>query len=265
MHLLYTDEVNIDPRDSRFFIYGGVVVRSENALELSQGIDEIRARYGYKPDEHLKFNTVERPSQITAESHRQAKKDLLVLAAEMEVTLLTSFILHSIATSPDEARLNEINRVCYHFDRFLGEKDSHGLVLVDRFTSTDLVRHLQEKFSYGILGFPSAPKYRLKHIVGYHVAAVGTSNLCSLVDVALGALRFAVNSASDERKREVKQVLMAQLAPLFPRDDSGLVSELGIFFSPRKIKITKYRTEYEELRAWLAAHGAEPRCLVGSP
>ncbi len=43
-----------------------------------------------------------------------AKRELMEAAARHDVKLIVSMILHSIATSPEDARLNEINRVCYH-------------------------------------------------------------------------------------------------------------------------------------------------------
>jgi hypothetical protein len=65
VQLLYADETNIDPKNTDFFVYGGVIIPGNTAGELSLAIDALRKAHGYKPDDLLKFNTVERPSHIT--------------------------------------------------------------------------------------------------------------------------------------------------------------------------------------------------------
>ena len=152
MHLLYTDEVNVNPQNSEFFIYAGVAVSDAAAQALSEEIGAIRQKLGYKPGDVLKFNTVERPTHIGPDAHREAKRLVMEGAAQHEVKLLASFILHSVATSPDEARRNEINRICFHFNCFLVREKDDGLVLVDPFTDSlgHLADHLREKFSVGL-------------------------------------------------------------------------------------------------------------------
>jgi hypothetical protein len=72
MHLLYTDEVNMNSENSEFFVYAGVAIPGDNAAGLSTDIDELRKRHGYKPGDLLKFNTVERPQHVPAEAHLNA-------------------------------------------------------------------------------------------------------------------------------------------------------------------------------------------------
>jgi hypothetical protein len=80
----------------------------------------------------LKFNTRERPRHISPEQHLEAKREVMEAAAEHGVKLIASFLLHNIAktTGVDEARRNEINRVCLHFNAYLHRVEDHGLVLV---------------------------------------------------------------------------------------------------------------------------------------
>jgi hypothetical protein len=49
VHLLYTDEVNMDPDNSEFFVYAGVSIPGENAAALHADIEALRKRNGYKP------------------------------------------------------------------------------------------------------------------------------------------------------------------------------------------------------------------------
>jgi hypothetical protein len=121
LHLLYTDEVNVDPENSEFFVYAGVAVPGENAAALSTDIEKLRRSNGYVPGDLLKFNTRERPRHISPEQHLEAKREVMEAAAEHGVKLIASFLLHNIAktTGVDEARRNEINRVCLHFNAYL--------------------------------------------------------------------------------------------------------------------------------------------------
>ena len=172
--------------------------------------------------------------------------------------LLTSLILHNVATSPDDARRKEINRVCYHFNCFLNRANTHGLVLVDRFEDKQIDAHLREKFSVGVTGLPYSPELRLERIVGFHYSAIGQSHFGSIVDIALGSLRFAINAfARDDAQRlPTARLLLGLLSPLFLREnDRGNVSELSIFFSPKVIKVDRYRAIYEGVKTFFAESG----------
>jgi hypothetical protein len=59
------------------------------------------------------------------------------------------------------------------------------------------------------------------------------------------------------RKAVVDQ-LLKQLSPLCLRDPSGTVSELCLFFSPKTIRVAKYRAEYEALSTLFADAGMKP-------
>jgi len=144
MYLLYTDETNVDPRSSDFFIYGGVSIDANQAASLSRKIDSLRQEYEYRPEDLLKFNTRKRPDTISRETHTEIKRRVIEEAAAHGAILFASFILHNIAASSEEARRKEINRVCFHFDKFLRERDEYGIVLIDSFDDSELRRILQE-------------------------------------------------------------------------------------------------------------------------
>jgi hypothetical protein len=88
LHLLYTDEVNVDPENSEFFVYAGVAVPGENAAALSTDIENLRRSNGYVPGDLLKFNTRERPRHISPEQHLEAKREVMDAAAEHGVKLI---------------------------------------------------------------------------------------------------------------------------------------------------------------------------------
>jgi hypothetical protein len=257
MHLLYTDETNLDPATSDFFTYAGIAVPSDAAGTLSKGIDDLRTHYGYGPNDLLKFNTKERPKHISADAHKNLKRDLMGAAVQNRVTLFASFIMHRVATSPADARRNEINRICFHFNCYLNRVNDHGLVLIDTFQDNLLSRFLREKFSVGLVGLPYSATYRLDRVLGFHLASIGSSNFCSIVDVVLGALRYSINARKDQAKSQVTQTLLAQLAPLAIRAPSGKVEEISFFFSPKTIRAPSYLKEYEALHSYFAQNGLD--------
>jgi hypothetical protein len=257
MHLLYTDETNVDPATSDFFAYAGVAIQGDNAGQLSRRIDAVRAANGYGPDDVLKFNTRERPAHVTPDAHREAKRQLLAEAANHGVKLFCSFILHRVATSPEQARLNEINRICLHFNYYLSRVQDYGLVLIDTFQDNSILGFLRQKFSVGLRGLPCSRTYRLDRVLGLHLASIGSSHFCSIVDVVIGSLRYCVNSRNDPQRRTVCQTLLAQLAPLVLRTTAGKAEELSVFFSPKTIRAPSYLREYQNLHAYLAAHGID--------
>lgn len=255
MHLLYTDEVNVDSRSSDFFIYGGVSVDANQAASLSGRIDLLRQEHGYRPEDLLKFNTRERPDTISPETHREIKAKVIEEAAAHGALLFASFILHKIAASPEEARRKEINRVCFHFDCFLRRQNEYGIVLFDTFTDKNLRQLLREKFSKGLSGLPYSDPYRLERVLGFHLASIGSSNFSSVVDIVLGSLRYAVNCLGDPSRQVIVQTLLSQLAPLCLKNDGGSVRELSLFFSPLKVRMPEYYVQYQKLRDFLTRNG----------
>lgn len=256
MYLFYTDESNLDPTKSDFFVYAGVAIPGQEAAALHADVEALRVRNGYQPLDQLKFTSNGRPNHVSAEQHLNAKRELMEAAARHNVRLITSMILHSIATSPEEARLNEINRVCFHFHAYLNGLNDSGIVLVDNFQGQGLANFLREKFGIGLRNMPYSKTLRLNRILGIHLSHIGFSHFCSLVDVALGSLRYAINERNNAAKVDIARALLAQLAPLFIRD-GGRVPEISLFFSPKIIIVDKYRAQYTQLRDFMANNGIE--------
>jgi len=257
MHLLYSDETNLNPAVSEFFTYAGVAIPVQFAGQLSAAIDQLRDQYGYKPEDLLKFNVKERPAHVTADAHREIKRRVMEEAARHGVKLFASLILHKIATSPDDARRNEINRVCYHFNCYLHRVDDIGLVLIDTFQDNMLARLLRQKFSVGLVGMPYSATLRLDRVLGFHLASIGSSNFCSVIDIVVGALRYAINARQTQSQLQVAQVLFSQLGPLCVKSAAGRIEEISVFFSPKIIKASSYLKIYQDLHGYLAQNGLD--------
>jgi len=84
LYLLYTDEVNVNPDNTEFFVYAGIAIPGDRAGQLSADIEKLRAKFGYRPKDILKFNTVERPRHIGSKVHREIKREVMKLTAEYE-------------------------------------------------------------------------------------------------------------------------------------------------------------------------------------
>lgn len=256
MYLLYCDESNLEKKDNDFFVYGGLVIEAQAAYSLSLAIEAIRQTAGIRPDYILKFNP--RPDNLSHKDFTDLKQAIIEAAISHGCIFLTSLILHNVATNPDNARRNEINRICYHFDCYLHRPQSHGLVLIDRFDDKQIDGHLREKFSIGVTGLPYSKKIRLERIIGFHYAAIGQSHFNSVTDIILGSFRFAVNAFTrqDMGRLTTAKHLLKTLSPLFFREDSvGRVSEISLFFSPKIIKIESYREMYSDLASFLSENG----------
>jgi hypothetical protein len=256
VYLLYCDESNLESKDNDFFVYGGFTIQAEAALSLSKAIETIRLDAGVPKDFVLKFNPG--PKHLNHQQFSALKQAVIEEARGHGCLFLTSLILHNVATSPDEARRNAINTICYHFDCYLNRPKSHGLVLIDRFDDRQIDGHLREKFSVGLTGMPYSKEMRLGRIVGYHYSAIGQSHFGSVIDILLGSFRFAVNAftRNETGKLSTASTLLALLAPMFFREGSNdRVSELSLFFSPKIVKSDKYRAMYESLREFLAQSG----------
>ena len=259
MHLLYCDETNLEERAGDFLLYGGLMVEGASAGELSAAIDGIRARHGVPRNYLLKFNPG--PSKFSHQRFIALKQDVLAAAREHGAKLLVYAVLHDIARSPDEARRNGISTVCFHFHCALNWiKGAPGLVLIDRFNDQGnlIDQHLRDKFTIGLTGMPYSAEMRLPNIVGFHYSAIGQSHFPSILDVAVGSLRFAVNALTrhQEQHMATARELLGLLSPMFWRAaPTGPVTELGFMFSPKVIKAAKYREKYQALKDFLTECG----------
>jgi hypothetical protein len=258
MRLLYCDESNLEERPGDFLIYGGLIVDGEKSLPFSREIDELRQRASVPKEYRLKFNPG--PDHLEHPAFLELKQQVIEAAVRHDAKLIVYLILHDVATDPDSARRNGINTVCFHFDCLLNRFGSPGLVLIDRFNDegNQIDPHLREKFSTGLTGMPYSTEMRLANIVGFHYSAIGQSNFPSVLDIILGSLRFAINAHTrgTDQHQTTARLLLGLLAPLFwsERQDNQ-ISELSLMFSPKVVRIDRYRSKYSTLKDFLSENG----------
>ena len=263
MYLLYCDESNMEERTGDFLLYAGISIPPSSTQILFEEIEKIRNYYKVSPDFSFKFNPG--PSNLTHAEFINLKQAVLEKAEEHGVRLFAYVVLHDIArkTGLDEARRNGINAVLYHFDCYLNRKSAIGMALLDRFNDAgnQIDGHVREKVAFGVKGLPYSKEKRLKNLVGVHYSAIGQSHFCSLVDIIVGSLRFAINvhSRSQQDMEPTAKALLQLLSPLFFREErdftSTKVSKLGFQFSPKNVRLAHFREKYIALHNFLLSNG----------
>lgn len=263
MHLLYCDESNMEERSGDFLVYAGIAIPPASAKALSEDIEACRGNMGIPRDFPMKFNPG--PDELSHSEFITLKQTVLKKAAEHGVRLFAYVVLHDIArkTGLDEARRNGVNAVLYHFDCYLNRKRDTGLVLLDRFNDegNKIDGHVREKVAVGVTGLPYSKEKRLRNLIGVHYSAIGQSHFCSLVDIVVGSLRFAINVHTRDQVKFEKTAgaLLNLLGPLFFREEgefaSEKVSEIGFQFSPKSVRLDHFREKYLGLHGFLASHG----------
>lgn len=263
MYLLYCDETNFEKVSGDFFVYGGVTVAPKAAASLDKSIETIRAKLTVPRDYVLKFNPG--PQNFSHQQFIEFKQAVIQSAIDHGCKLLVSLCLHDIATSSDEARRFGINTACYHFDCFLNRLKAPGLVLIDRFSDDQIDNQLRKRLAVGLTGkLPYSSEIRIENIVGYHYTAIGQSHFCSMVDVVLGSLRFAINAFTRDLKDHAQSSrrLIQLLSPMFFRENSDKVHEISLWFSPKDVRKPAYRTRYAALVRFLSESGVTPSQAV---
>lgn len=257
MDLLYCDESNLQSREGDFLLYGGILVPGDKAGSLSKKIDEIRRTAEMPPAAKLKFNPA--PDGMSHEQFRELKQQIIQAAIDHDCKLLTYLVLHDLAKDPDESRRFGINTVCYHYHCALTHKNDIGVVLIDRFNDegNKIDGHLKDKMSVGVqLSYKDDPT-RLSHIVGFHYAAIGQSNFTSLIDILIGSFRFSINAhcRGEEKLQKAARDILGLMKPLFYSRYDNSICDMGIHFSPMKVKVARYRDQYVSLQAFLKDSG----------
>ncbi len=257
MFLLYADETNLDARAGDFFVYGGISIPSESAGSLHGDIETIRLGAKIAREYILKFNPG--PTELKHSEFINLKRSVVEAAVRRGARMFVSVIHHGVIRNGDvdRARRNAINMLLLNFNAYLLGNSSHGLVLLDRFSDKALDTHIKDRMSVGLVGLPFSAEYKLKNIVGCHLSAAGQSHFCSIIDVCLGSLRFAINAHASKKKRPLSTsaAIVPLLAPLFAVNERGRAPEIHFTFSPKTVKANAYREKYEELQRFLTATG----------
>jgi hypothetical protein len=250
MFVFIGDETNVtQSRKARFFIYGGLIIAADRALETSNKVASIRAKWGFAPEDELKFDSRSKPGHLSNDEFAQAKNEIVEVCHKLEAKFMAYAVHHSIASTTPKAQvwLRALNTLLCAFDLFLQRENSHGICLVDRFQSDLSVLGTIHKQGVDPKFWGGELPHRLENVWCYGTVSIDTTHLVSMVDVVLGAFRYCVNETG---RTAVPLQLYRRLRPLMVCEpgNPSQVEEWGLFLRPKEIKAAVYEQDYEALR-----------------
>jgi hypothetical protein len=250
MYLLFTDETNQQPSDSiSFFIYGGIVIKDEALIPISDGIDSIRVKYGFSKSDDFKFDTRTRPENITIDSFSKAKCELVELCIKNKVCFITYVIHHEIQKNQELDQKLEwaADYVIGRFNIFLEEHNDYGLCIIDNLPTKSQYKYLSRKFVIGnnVEGCIKP----LNKIKLFATTCSNASNYSSAMDIILGCFRYCIN---DPKNISIAKTMMNNVVGMmWGKHENGVHSVIkrGLIFRPEidDIKSSRLKTEYQAL------------------
>ena len=255
MHWFVADETNKDSSQGEFFIYGGLVFTEEQIPLVHAAVDAIRLKYGYQPGDDFKFHTRARPSQVTIDSARLAKQELVEALKAIGVRMIVYVVLHDIATNRTEVeRMNyALDTVSWAYHRLLDMERTDGVMLIDR--DDDQHNHLAHLFQHGIAvgGKQVSVRDRIRF---FGQTSNNASHLSSAVDVALGAFRYCANAAGGVGSDEVARAIFSPLSELLwgVGTDPKQVGGHGFIARPIEVHAPAFDVRYTQLRTALTTY-----------
>lgn len=196
MHIMLTDETNMSPTsDVRFFAYGGLLFPIEQLVHLDEGVQTIRKKAGYHPEDELKFDTRARPDHITIETATEAKKQIINLCLDLECKFIAYIILHDIIEQEKQKQWlkDAVNHVIARYNYYLHQINDYGICIIDNPPIRAPFQYAAEKFSYG-LGVPGKTPIPLDKIKMFAFSCINASNAMSALDIVLGSFRYCINN-----------------------------------------------------------------------
>lgn len=257
MYWFLVDETNKNPVPNHFFIVGGLVFTSEQAAAVDVEIRRIRAAAGYQPMDSLKFDTNARPAHVSLEWATWAKGQVIDVLCAQGVRMIVYVILHDICINePYDTKMNyALNVLAGAYHDLLSREDATGVMLIDR--DNERYDHLEGMFQAGLQypnGYSRAVDDRIKL---FGMTNDNASHLSSAADVALGALRYCINTAVGVGREEVARAILPKLTQVIwkAQTPEGLMMRgYGFHKFPLEIRAATYKQRYEQLVLALNAY-----------
>ena len=242
---------------TKFFYIGGLVADDEQMIAGSQGVQEIREKYGYRETDLFKFTTNSRPRHLSIEDWTDSKNEAISLVRELDIKVLVTLVHHGIA-KPLERREGVIwnleNLLRHYSNLFLQEEP--GAVCLDRIEENwgheELAKIAESQIEFGnkLIGIPN--------IVHFSFTAARFSKFNSLVDIALGSFHLCCENAfypENTRKTTVTQQILSELYPCLPRSfDKNLAWRQGVLPQPMGSMKAEYQADYDRVKDYLGSN-----------
>jgi hypothetical protein len=251
VYFMFCDESNLEEtKEKKFFVYGGLICNSDNAVSLHQGIENIRMRFNYLPGQELKFTPANRPTGMSIQDFSTMKGEILDLCFQNQCVFVSYVIHHQIAKGAgnrDKTILFAADHVISRFNDFLDEVAGWGFCLVDKLPVKDEAKYLQRKFTIGLENSKMNSNSRLDKTLFFGSSSMNTSHFSSLTDIVLGSFRYCVNAPADNR---VATNLFKKVIQLMWHRKTGAtrdIKERGLILRPVNIKIESIKKDYDDL------------------
>jgi hypothetical protein len=250
---MYTDETNSSPSaNTKFFVYGGLIVPMPNLERLHSTIERIRRDAGYRPTDTLKFDTRARPEYVERELCTAAKQQVIESCLALGCKFIAYVIHHAILKNQD-ARTTvtwAADHVFGRFNVFLQEASATGICAVDSLPVDKQFAYLSEKFCGG-LTLDDGSRVDLSRIILFSATTMNASHASSAMDIVLGSFRYAIN---DPQNKVAAAEMMKNVARLMwhkEREGEKYLGERGLIFRPKEVKSDRIRAEYDQLKSYI--------------
>lgn len=248
MYLLISDETNLEKKENSFFVYGGVFLKIDKLIELDEGIENIRNKYGYNNFDPLKFNSASRPNNISTKEFAEVKNELIDLCISKNCKFIAFVILHNIAKNKgkDFTIKSGINHVTGRFNEYLRENSDYGICVMDRISGHKEYKIMENLHIYG-LDFSDGKKIKLDRIKLFTSSSIKASNISSIVDVILGSFRYCINNPVNIEAAKVMMKKIFNLIWYIKKEGRIEVLNKGLILRPQTIKSLEYQNLYNKL------------------
>jgi len=250
VYILLTDETNKQPsKKVKFFIYGGIFFKAAILPELNEKILNIRKQYCYAPGDKLKFDFKSKPSQVSSENSKKAKREILELCLTSGVKFIAYVMHHGIAKGKayDDLIKFGVNSVVAAFDRFLRESQDFGMCAIDALPFEKGFRYISELFQHG-LQLQSDRRFPLNRVVHFSQTCINAGHVNSLVDIILGAFGFCVNER--EKTTTPKEMLPKIIQMMWHSREGSKINfrDKGLLIRPMDLdKYKTFKKDYDDL------------------
>lgn len=219
---------------------------------------------GFRPGDRFKFDTNSRPGYVTSDAHTSAKSGVIADLRSIGVRMVSAVVLHDIAQGQkyNEQMNFSLNTITAAYHNLLATEDTTGIVIIDR--DNERYDHLAGMFQGGLPYNTGGVKTVNDRIRMFGMTTHNASNLCAANDIALGAFRYCVNTATGKGREAVARKIFADLAYIFwsGKASNGDATLRGYGFNPQplidSVYHKPYKIQYQALIEKLTAYSINP-------
>lgn len=245
------------PVGDSLFIYGALLVPAASLPTLAEDLRRARADAGFPSGVPLKWHHGKEASCVPPSAHEHAKEAVLASAAANRCELFVSLCDSAVARGTRRADLRHkygVNTVLRAVHQLLVETNSHALVVMDHFPASQERGFLEALVETGLTypGYGDAVVAKpLPRFVAYSSTSAKAAPFASFVDVALGALGFALRDRSGPASAVGEEVVR-----LLSKDGAGRVYYRGLGVYPTNCRSPRALVAQREIADRLEQLGA---------